>query len=71
MADPNPDISDYEFDADDLFKLGLQLPMLSVSITTKVSSANPVHGVVNSIQLYVIEVVRDFQQVVVSSSYSL
>jgi hypothetical protein len=52
-----------------VWQLGLQLPMLSVSITTKVSSVNPVHGVVNSIQRYVIEVVRDLQQVVVSSCF--
>jgi hypothetical protein len=40
-----------------------QLPVQSVSITTKVVSTNPVHGVVYSIQHYVIKFVSDLRQV--------
>ena len=41
----------------------LQLLMQSVPITTKVVSQNPIHGVVYSIQLYVIKFVSDWQHV--------
>ena len=43
--------------------VGLQLPVQSVLITTKVVSSNPVHGKVYSIQLYVIKFVSDLPQV--------
>jgi hypothetical protein len=43
--------------------LGLQLPVQSVPITTKVVSLNPAHGEVNLIQHYVIKFVSDLQQV--------
>ena len=43
--------------------LDLQLPVQSVSITTKVVSSNPVHGEVFSIQYYVIKFVSDLRQV--------
>ena len=41
----------------------LQLPMQSVPITTKVSSSNPTHGEVYSMQHYVIKFVSDLRQV--------
>ena len=41
----------------------LQLPMQSVSITTKVVSLNAAHGEVYSIQHYVIKSVSDMRQV--------
>jgi len=44
--------------------VGLQLPVQSVAITTKVVSLNPVHGEVYSIQNYVIKFVSDLRQVV-------
>jgi len=37
----------------------LQLPMQSVSITTKVQTSNPAHGEVYSIQHYVTKFVSD------------
>ena len=40
-----------------------QLPMQSVSITTKVVSSNPVHGEVYSIQHYVLKFVSNLWQV--------
>ena len=43
--------------------VGLQIPVQSVPITTKVVSPNPVHGEVYSIQNYVIRFVSDFRQV--------
>jgi hypothetical protein len=43
--------------------MDLQLPMQSVSITTKVLSSNTVRGEVYSMQHYVIKFVRDLQQV--------
>ena len=43
--------------------VGLQIPMQSVPITTKVVSSNPVYGEVYSIQNYVIRFVSDFRQV--------
>ena len=43
--------------------LDLQLPVLSVPITTKVVSSIPVHGEVHSIQHYVINFVSDLRQV--------
>jgi hypothetical protein len=43
--------------------LDLQLPMQSVSITTKVVSSNLAHGEVYSIQHYMIKFVGDLQQV--------
>jgi hypothetical protein len=43
--------------------VGLQIPVQSVPITTKVVSSNPVHGEVYSIQNYVIRYVSDFRQV--------
>ena len=43
--------------------LDLQLPVQSVSITTKVVSSYPVHGEVYSIQHYVIKFVSHLQQV--------
>ena len=41
----------------------LQLPVQSVSITTKVVSLNPVHGEVYSIQHHVIKFVSNLRQV--------
>ena len=41
--------------------VGLQIPVQSVPITTKVVSSNPVHGEVYSIQNYVIRFVSDFR----------
>ena len=49
-----------------IWQLDLQLPVQSVTITTKVVSLNPVHGKVYSIQHYhdyVIKLVSDLQQV--------
>ena len=46
-----------------VWQLDLQLPVQSVSITTKVVSSNPVHGEVYSIQHYVIKIVNDLRQV--------
>jgi hypothetical protein len=43
--------------------MDLQLPMQSVSITTKVVNSNTVRGEVYSMQHYVIKFVRDLQQV--------
>ena len=43
--------------------LDLQLPVQSVPITTKVTSSNPVHDEVHSIQNYVIKFVSDLLQV--------
>jgi hypothetical protein len=43
--------------------MDLQLPMQSVSITTKVVNSNTVRGEVYSMQHYVIKFVSDFQQV--------
>jgi hypothetical protein len=48
----------------------LQLPVQSVTITTKVVSLNPAHGEVYSIQHYVIKFVRNLLQLVVSSGFS-
>jgi len=46
-----------------VWQLDLQLPVQSVSITTKVVSSNPIHSEVYSIQLYVIKFVSDSRQV--------
>ena len=46
-----------------VWSLDLQLPMQSVSITTKVVSLNPAYGEVYSTQHYVIKFVSDLQQV--------
>jgi hypothetical protein len=46
-----------------IWQLDLQLPMQSVSITTKIVSLNPAHGEVYSIQHYVIKFVSDLRQV--------
>jgi len=43
------------------WQLDLQLPVQSVSITTKVVSSNPAHGKVYSIQHYVIMFVSDLR----------
>ena len=43
--------------------LGLQLPVQSVPIPTKVVSLNPVHGEVYSIQHYVMKYISDLRQV--------
>jgi hypothetical protein len=43
--------------------VGLQLPIQSVPITTRVVSSNPALGEVYSIQHYVIKFVSDLQQV--------
>jgi hypothetical protein len=45
----------------------VQLPVQSVSITTKVVSSNPVHGEVYSIQHYVLQFVSELLQVCVES----
>ena len=47
----------------DRMVLDLQLPVQSVSITTKVVSSNPVHGDVYSMQHYVIMCISDLRQV--------
>ena len=44
-------------------RMVVQLPVQSVSITTKVVMSNPVHGEVYSIQHYVIKIVNDLRQV--------
>ena len=44
-----------------LWYLDLQLPMQTVTITTKVVSLNPTHVEVYSIQLYVIKFVSDLR----------
>ena len=46
-----------------LWWLGLQLPVQSLPITTKVVSSNPANGEVYSIQHYVIKFVSDLRQV--------
>ena len=43
--------------------LDLQLPAQSVPITTQGVSSNPVHGLLYSIQHYVIKFVSDLRQV--------
>ena len=43
--------------------LGLQLPVQSVPIITKVVSSNPVHGELCSMQHYVIKFIIDLRQV--------
>ena len=43
--------------------VGLQLPVQSVPITTKVVRLNPAHGAVYSIQHYVLKFVNDLRQV--------
>ena len=43
--------------------LDLQIPVQSVSITTKIVSSNPAHGEMYSIQHYVIKFVGDLRQV--------
>ena len=43
--------------------VGLQLPVQSMPITTKVVSSNPDHGKVYSIQHYVIKFVSDLRKV--------
>ena len=48
---------------DYMVKLGFQLPMQSVPITTEVVSLKNAHGWVYSIQHYVIKVVSDLRQV--------
>ena len=51
-------------DSHDCMVVGnLQLPMQSVPMTTNVVSSNPAHGVVYSIQHYVIKFVSDLRQV--------
>jgi hypothetical protein len=50
--------------------LDLQLPVQSVSISTKVVSSNPVHGKVYWIPHYVIKFVSDLRQVGVFTRYS-
>ena len=44
-------------------RMVVQLPVQSVSITTKVVRSNPVHGEVYSIQHYVIKIVNGLRQV--------
>jgi len=46
-----------------VWKLGFQLPVQSVPITTDVVSSNPVHGEVYWIQHYVIMFVSNLRQV--------
>ena len=46
-----------------VWQLNLQIPIQSVRITTKVVSSNRVHGMVYSIQHYVIKFVSDLWQV--------
>jgi hypothetical protein len=46
-----------------IWKLDLQPPMQSVSITTKVVNSNPFQGEVYSIQHYVIKLVSDLRHV--------
>jgi len=45
--------------------------MQSVPITTEVVSSNPVHGVVYSIQHYVIKFASDLRQVVCGNNYDI
>ena len=45
------------------WSLDLQLPVQSVTITTKDVSSNPVHDEVYSMQHYVIKFVRDLRKV--------
>jgi len=45
-----------------VWQLDLQLPMISVPITTKVASLNPANGEVYLIKHYVIKVVIDLWQ---------
>jgi hypothetical protein len=49
-----------------IWYLDLQLPVQSVSITTKVVSLNPIHGEVYLIQHYVIKFVNDMRQAIYS-----
>jgi hypothetical protein len=42
--------------------MDLQLPVQSVPITTNVESSNPAHGMVFSIQHYVLKFVSDLRQ---------
>jgi hypothetical protein len=51
-------------------RMVVQLPVQSVSISTKVVRSNPVHGEVYSIQHYVIKIVNDLRRSVVFSRYS-
>jgi hypothetical protein len=44
-----------------LWQLDLQLPLHSVSITTKVVSSNPAHGEMYSIQHYMIKFVSELR----------
>ena len=46
-----------------IWLLDLQLPVQSMSITTKIVSSNPIHGEVYSIQHYMIKFVSDLRQV--------
>ena len=46
-----------------VWSLHLQLPMQSVSVTTKVANSNLGHGEVYSIQHYVIKFVSDLWQI--------
>ena len=46
-----------------IWKLDLQLAVQSVPNTTKVTSLNPIHGEVYSIQHYMIKFVSDLWQV--------
>jgi hypothetical protein len=50
--------------------LDLDLPMLLVPITTKAVSLNPAHGLLYSIQHYVLKFVSDLRRSVVFSRYS-
>ena len=45
------------------WQFNLQLPVQSVSITTKIISSNPIHNKVYSIQHYVIKFVSDLRQI--------
>ena len=53
-----------------LWLLNFQLPVQSVTITTKVMSSNPVHGEVCSIQHYVINMSVTCDRSMVFSGYS-
>ena len=46
-----------------IWLLDLQLPVQSMSITTKIVSSNPIHGEVYSIQHYMIKFVSGLRQV--------
>ena len=46
-----------------VWQLGLQPPLQSVLITTKVVSSYPVQGEVNSMQHYVIKFIFDLRQI--------